>query len=498
MASCAAALLLALLVLPLPPAAAAAAPPAILLSTAQRARAFDGVGGISGGGATSRLIEDYPEPQRTALYDALFAPQSGAAFQVVKVEIPADADTTCGSEVAHRHDAGDGGSCTRGYEGTFLREANARLPGIAAHSLQWAAPSFVAEADVGSGRSLFTRTNIDQYVLPWLRCMRDSYGVELAWQGGGWNEKPFNASYMVLLRQQLSAGGFAGTGIAAADQCCGADWNIVRAMATDANLTAAVGAISTHCAGSMNKQDTPPEAVALGIPCVGEAWAGAGAATRPGTLQPPPTDAHPHTTNTHTPHPPPQAVPGRGAHWPARPGRHSHLGVARCRCHGSRGFPELGAQQHERHHFLARCLCLAVWAELSGQGLCDCHLALGRCALLHTHGPVGGGAHYALYAPAVLLAAQWHGQRPHYRRARAPGQWGVEHFLRNLRHGHWPCHGLYAGGGVLPAGGPVARQPRPHCLCPCHCAAPPPRHGSVSAGRGRCAPGGQRAARVAH
>lgn len=238
----------------------------ILLTDASRARVFAGVGGISGGGATSRLLEDYPEPKRAALYDALFSPQTAASFSVVKVEIPADADTTCGSEVAHRHDAADGGSCTRGYEGAFLREANARVPGIAAHSLQWAAPSFVAEAGVGGGKSLFTLTNVREYVLPWLRCMRDAYNVTLRWQGGGWNEKPFNQTYIKMLREELTAGGFAATGIAAADQCCGADWNIVHAMSNDAALTSAVGAISTHCAGSMNKADTPDEAVALGIP----------------------------------------------------------------------------------------------------------------------------------------------------------------------------------------------------------------------------------------
>jgi len=244
--------------------AAAAAP--LVLSDALRARSFAGVGGISGGGATSRLLEDYPEPARRALYDALFSPQQAAAFQVVKVEIPADADTTNGAEVAHRHDAADGGSCTRGYEGAFLREAAARAPGIAAHALQWAAPAFVGEAGVGDGRSLFTRTNAVEYVLPWLRCMRDAYNVSVAWQGGGWNEKPHNNSYIKLLRKELDAGGLAATGIVAADQCCGAGWNIVQDLVGDADLRAAVGAISTHCAGSMNKQDTPAAAIALGIP----------------------------------------------------------------------------------------------------------------------------------------------------------------------------------------------------------------------------------------
>ncbi len=229
---------------------------------------FDGVGAISGGGATSRLIEDYPSPKVGAIYDALFSPHAAAAFQIVKVEVPADADTTCGSEVAHRHDAGDGGSCTRGYEGTFLAEANARRPGIATHALQWAAPAFVGEPDVDGGRSLFTRSNMESYVLPWLRCMRDEYNVTLSWMGGAQNEKGYNATYIKLLRVGLTAGGFAATGIAAADQCCGETWlwKIVSDMDADPLLRAAVGAVSVHCAGALNKFDTPAAAIALGVP----------------------------------------------------------------------------------------------------------------------------------------------------------------------------------------------------------------------------------------
>ena len=210
-----------------PPFLLPSPPPVLVLSDAQRGRVFEGVGGISGGGATSRLLEDYPDAKVSALYDALFSPQAAAAFQVVKVEIPADSDTTCGSEQAHRHDKADGGSCTRGYEGSFLAAANARRPGIAAHSLQWAAPAFVGEVDVDGGKSLFTRTNAVDYVLPWLECMRESYNVTIAWQGAGWNEKPHNNTYARLLRNVLDTNNFSSTGLASADQCCGAQWNIV-------------------------------------------------------------------------------------------------------------------------------------------------------------------------------------------------------------------------------------------------------------------------------
>ena len=49
---------------------AAAAAPSTSYSiddTAGPYRTFDGIGGLSGGGATSVLLRDYPEPQRTQI-----------------------------------------------------------------------------------------------------------------------------------------------------------------------------------------------------------------------------------------------------------------------------------------------------------------------------------------------------------------------------------------------------------------------------------------------
>ncbi len=247
-------------------AAADAADAAVSLSDAYAAQRFRGVGGISGGGATSRALFDYPDATRDALLDLLFLPQYGAALTHAKVEIPADADTTCGSEVAHRHDADDGGSCTRGYEGLFLSAAVTR-GATTTSSLQWAAPRFVGEPDIDSGKSLFTRTNIDEYVVPWLRCMRDAYNVTLSLQGGGWNERPHNISYIKLMRARLNAAGLSNVGIAAADQCCGSNWAIAKDMAGDPELAACVDVITTHVAGALEENTpTPPEALNSGKP----------------------------------------------------------------------------------------------------------------------------------------------------------------------------------------------------------------------------------------
>ena len=68
------------------------------------AHAFDGVGGLSGGGATSRLLVDYQEEQRIEILDLLFKPNYGASLQILKVEIGGDSQSTDGTESSHMHD----------------------------------------------------------------------------------------------------------------------------------------------------------------------------------------------------------------------------------------------------------------------------------------------------------------------------------------------------------------------------------------------------------
>jgi galactosylceramidase len=85
-------------------AASAAAPGQPPVSTAYTiddsqgpGRTFHGIGGLSGGGATSVLLRDYPEPQRSQILDYLFKPNFGASLQILKVEIGGDAQSTDGA-----------------------------------------------------------------------------------------------------------------------------------------------------------------------------------------------------------------------------------------------------------------------------------------------------------------------------------------------------------------------------------------------------------------
>lgn len=70
------------------------------LSASGIAQEFDGIGALSAG-ASSRLLWDYEEPQRSEILDYLFKPQFGASLSIIKVEIGGDVQSTDGSEHSH-------------------------------------------------------------------------------------------------------------------------------------------------------------------------------------------------------------------------------------------------------------------------------------------------------------------------------------------------------------------------------------------------------------
>jgi hypothetical protein len=86
--------------------ASAATTTTIEVSGTSGGRTFDGVGAISGGGGNSRLLVDYPEPQRSQLLDYLSKPGYGASVQLLKIEIGGDANSTDGAEPSIEHTRG--------------------------------------------------------------------------------------------------------------------------------------------------------------------------------------------------------------------------------------------------------------------------------------------------------------------------------------------------------------------------------------------------------
>ena len=55
---------------------------------------FDGISVVNGGGATSVLLEDVPEPQRSQILDLVYKPMFGAPVSALLVEIPGDDNST--------------------------------------------------------------------------------------------------------------------------------------------------------------------------------------------------------------------------------------------------------------------------------------------------------------------------------------------------------------------------------------------------------------------
>jgi hypothetical protein len=128
-------------------AAAASAPVSVVVDPARVGLRFDGIGGVSGGGGGTRLLLDYPEPERGAILDFLFKPGFGAALQVLKVEVGCDGDTTQGAEQSHMRTADDASPTAfdRGYENWLMVEAKQRNPGIHLSALEWGVPGWVAD-----------------------------------------------------------------------------------------------------------------------------------------------------------------------------------------------------------------------------------------------------------------------------------------------------------------------------------------------------------------
>ncbi|MEZ0069607.1 hypothetical protein ABIA32_005654 [Streptacidiphilus sp. MAP12-20] len=247
------ALLLTLLLGQLPGLAHAATTTAITVDGNSAGRVFDGVGAISGGGGNSRLLADYPEPQRGQVLDYLFKPGYGAALQILKVEIGGDTNSTDGAELSHEHTRGSV-DCSAGYEWWLMEQAKASNPGIKLYGLAWGAPGWIG------GGSFWSQDTID-YLLAWLGCAK-SHGLTIDYLGG-WNERGFNASWYENLHAALAANGYA-TKVVGADS----DWSIATSMRSDSALNAAVDIVGAHypCSymSAMTTCSTTSDALATG------------------------------------------------------------------------------------------------------------------------------------------------------------------------------------------------------------------------------------------
>ena len=217
---------------------------------------FDGIGAVSAG-ASSRLLIDYPEPQRSQILDYLFKPGYGAALQHLKVEIGADANSTDGSEPSYARTPTDR-DFTRGYEWWLMSEARKRNPNIILDSLPWGAPGWVEK---------FYSPKNAEYIAGFLEGAGRERGLDIAYTGD-WNETTFNGDYVKTLRQTLDRHSLQ-TKLVCCDEYPkegGLEWNILQAIQKDPALNAAVAVVSVHYPRFHGKITTPPTALTIGKP----------------------------------------------------------------------------------------------------------------------------------------------------------------------------------------------------------------------------------------
>jgi len=199
-------------------------------------RVFEGLGALSAG-ASSRLLIDYPEPQRSQILDYLFKPNYGACLQHLKVEVGGDTNSTDGSEPSHMHSRTDE-NYDRGYEWWLVKEAKARNPKIMLDALPWGAPGWI-------GNRKYFSPDMANYIARFLRGAKQHHGLEFDYVGI-WNEMGFDVDYIKLLHKTLLANHLT-TKIVAADDVD--KWGIVDAMEKDPELKAAVAAVGVHYPG---------------------------------------------------------------------------------------------------------------------------------------------------------------------------------------------------------------------------------------------------------
>jgi len=209
---------------------------------------FDGVGAVSGGGATSVLLKDYPEEQRNQVLDLLFKPKFGASINALMVEVPGDGNSTQGSEPSHMHTKDDL-NFYRGYEWWLMSEAKERNKEITLDANAWGSPAWV-------GNGVFWSQDMCDYYVKWIQGLKTTYGLTLDAIGCR-NEKGVSIDFVKKFRKTLDADGLQNVKIHAFDNWGNDKFDWVKNLETDLELRNAVAIIGNH---TMSEVATPEDA----------------------------------------------------------------------------------------------------------------------------------------------------------------------------------------------------------------------------------------------
>ncbi len=205
----------------------------VVIDGGSTGKTFDFIGGLSGGGGTSRLLYDYPAAQQAEILDYLFKPGYGASLQLLKVEIGGDSDTTNGAEASHARTATDQ-NYHRGYEWWLMQQAKARNPDIKLYGLEWSAPGWFSDG-------FFSQDNIN-YIVEWIQNAQSVYGLTIDYIGG-WNENGYYKPWFESLKAALVANKLS-TQVVAADAY--GSWAVATDMKSDPAFNAAVDIVGAH------------------------------------------------------------------------------------------------------------------------------------------------------------------------------------------------------------------------------------------------------------
>jgi galactosylceramidase len=233
-------------------------PVRITLDASSPGRVFEGIGALSAG-ASSRLLIDYPEPQRSDILDFLFKPGFGASLHHLKVEIGGDINSTDGTEPSHARSREEHLNprrefFERGYEWWLMKEAKKRNPDIVLDILQWGAPAWIGDSKPGANRSIrerfYSQDNAD-FIVRFIKGAETYHGLRIDYCGI-WNETPYDAKWIKTLRRTLDAAGLKSVKIVAADQTPDINpaWKIAEDMLADSALADAVHTIGVHYSSS--------------------------------------------------------------------------------------------------------------------------------------------------------------------------------------------------------------------------------------------------------
>jgi len=166
---------------------------------------WEGIGAISGGGATSKLLMDYDPEVVADILDFLFLPDFGLNLDILKVEVGGDTDSTEGAEPSHMHGGPGDENYNRGYEWWLMKEAKKRNPALKLYGLPWGWPGWLdpsASATVQAKNAFADPKVTANYTLAFLLGAKNVHGLHVDYIGQ-WNERDAPKPYDSALREAV-------------------------------------------------------------------------------------------------------------------------------------------------------------------------------------------------------------------------------------------------------------------------------------------------------